>query len=114
MRPFDPRQPPQQPPNIGSMVEQFRLLDSQNKELIRIAELVQRSTFMNPGPNPQVIHFLEEDLRKNLAAFIENVRNFFLDMDKRLRALGQILEHQQFVNQNNSVRNSLLLSPNTH
>lgn len=46
---------------------------------------------MNHGPHPQAIHFLEEDLRKNLAAFIENIRNFFLDMDKRLRALGHIL-----------------------
>jgi hypothetical protein len=43
---------------------------------------------------PHIIAQLEQQLRKNLSIFVDSIREFFVDMDTRLRALAEAFDQQ--------------------
>lgn len=43
---------------------------------------------------PHLVAQLEQQLRKNLAVFVDSIRDFFVDLDARLRALAEVLNQQ--------------------
>lgn len=63
MRPFQPFQTNivnRPVPTLPAVIEQFKALDFQNRELLKLADNVQKSTFMSKnGPPPQIIYRLE-------------------------------------------------------
>ena len=62
MRPFQPLQTnivTRTAPTRPNVLEQFKALDFQNRELLKLADHVQKSTFLSKnGPPPHIINRL--------------------------------------------------------
>jgi hypothetical protein len=63
MRPFQPLQTnivTRSVPTLPAVIEQFKALDFQNRELLVLADNVQKSSFMSKnGPAPNIVYRLE-------------------------------------------------------
>ena len=46
---------------------------------------------MEPSQYPAVIFNFEQEIRTNLSAFVDSIRDFFVDLDKRIRSLGEVI-----------------------
>lgn len=62
--------------------------DRQNKNLLIISDAIVKSSFINTLSSPPIVSKLEEELREAFNEIISNLRQYFIDVDDKLKRIG--------------------------
>ena len=86
---------PQRNSNIDRIYKQIKHVDYINRQLLNVAEKVKSIGPMNNmHTNNPVIDRIQNDLKGALNELIQNIMQFFKDIDAKLKNLGLIVNNQ--------------------
>lgn len=86
---------PKQDLQYESIIRQIEDLDRQNQKLVAIADSIMKTSFLKPTQQlPAVITQVEEGIKSSFNALIESVREFFIEIDEKLKQIGNVLEER--------------------